>query len=252
MKKILLLCSVVFVAFSFAKDDFRFNLINSLKNLIPNANKIEILSTDKLSSIPNLNFTICKIEDENIAFFATNDGKNIIGFSNLVAINSQKDKNLINTKLENLQNQIKLYQEKIVYEILKTIPDDRFITINSFDKNNKFLTYMISDPECPHCRAEISKMVKWLRNANVKIIFAPVHGKSAYTKSSIMLKEAKKIDPNNQEAMIKLLEKYYDKNAQVSDNMASDEERNAVLKDAKKIFSKGVVKGVPFSFTIQK
>lgn len=236
----------------FAEEIFSKNYENTLKNIVKNVEKIEIMSVDRLESIDGLNFVITDINGEMVPMFVSKDGKSIIGFSNLVFIGNNKDKTLIEGRMDKLHADIKANQDKIAYEIIKEIPKDRFINIESFDKNNKFMTYIVSDPECPDCREHLTKMVKYLRNANVRIIFAPVHGKSAYTKSAIMLKEASKINPDNQEALIKLLNKYYDVNATVSDDQASDEERDKVLQDAKKLFSKGVIKGVPFSFTVEK
>lgn len=254
MKKITFCLSLIVFLFSqsFADENFSQNYENTLKNLIKNVEKFEIMSVDRLESIKGLNFVITNVNGQMVPMFASSDGKSIIGFSNLVFIGDDDDKALVQGRIEKLHADIKENQEKIAYEIIKEIPQDRFISIESFDKNNKFINYIVSDPECPDCREHISKIVKYLRNANVKIIFAPVHGKSAYTKSAIMLREAAKISPDNQEEIIKLLNKYYNENVVVSDDDASDEEREKVLHDAKKLFSKGVIKGVPFSFTVDK
>lgn len=246
-------CAYLILAnFALANTDFNKTLSDTLENGLDEKKIVKILSVDDLKTLNGFKFVITDINDELVALFVSSDGKNAFNLSNIALINDENDKKLINDKIENFKEKQKAKQEKIAYEIIKTIPKERFIHINSFDKNNKFITYMITDPECPYCIKEMSKIVKWLRNANVKIIFAPVHGKSAYTKSAIMLKEASKIDPDNQQEIIKILDKYYDMDVNVTDNDATDDERSAILDDAKKIFSKGVVKGVPFSFTVDK
>ncbi|CZE47506.1 hypothetical protein [Campylobacter geochelonis] len=257
MKKIAFISTLVAImaVASFGVDkNFDENFKNSIKTHFKNAKNIKVISTDKLKSVNGLNLVVFESLDTNetIPFFASDDGKTLLSFPQITIFGNNSDKEMVNAKIENLKLAQAKKQQKIVYEIIKTLPKDRFIEINSFDKNNKFITYMVTDPECPYCRKEMEKIVKWLRNSNVKIIFAPVHGKSAYTKAAIMLKEAKKLSPDNQDGIIKILQKYYDEKAVVSDSQASDKERQMVLDDAKKLFSKGAIKGVPFQFTIEK
>lgn len=254
MKKILLSFSLAAVcAISLlSSENFSLNFETAVKDNFDGIEKVEILTLDRLNSLANLNFVIAKLNDDTISAIASSDGKSFMTLSNFYVIDNANDKKLIEDRMKAVKANAKAEQEKVVYEIIKTIPKSRFISIKSFNPDNKFTTYMVTDPECPYCREEMSKIVKWLRNANVKIIFAPVHGKSAYTKSALMLKESKDINTSNQESMIKLLAKYYDVNATVNDNMATEEERDLVLEDAKKLFSKGVIKGVPFSFTIEE
>ncbi|NLK66934.1 MAG: hypothetical protein GX282_05595 [Campylobacteraceae bacterium] len=250
MKKIIL-SSLVLVGSLFA-NDFNKTFTQTLTSNLKKEGNVKIISVDELKSLNGLKFVVADVNGDSTPFFVSSDGKNALGFPSFTLVSDDKDRQIIEDRMTELKAELRAEQEKIAYELIKTIPEDRFIHINSFDKNNKFVTYMVTDPECPHCVKEISKMVKWLRNANVKLIFAPVHGKSAYTKSAIMLKEAKKIGPDNQEAIMKLLEKYYTPDTQVSDDEATEEERLMVLEDAKKLFSKGVIKSVPFSFTVEK
>ena len=251
MKKTLLASCLILTSSVFA-NDFNKTLTETLKNNLKKEGNVSLVSIDELSSLGGFKFVVANVEGSDTALFASSDGKNALGLSNITLISDDDDKQIVADRVEKLRADKRVEQEKVAYEIIKTIPQDRFIHINSFDKDNKFITYIVTDPECPYCRDEMSRIVKWLRNANVKIIFAPVHGKSAYTKSAIMLKEAAKVDPNNQEEIIKILDKYYAVDANVSDSDASDAERLSVLEDAKKLFSKGVIKGVPFSFTVDK
>ncbi|PSM51391.1 protein disulfide isomerase, DsbG family [Campylobacter blaseri] len=234
--------------------DFEKNLKNTIENNYKNIGEVEIVSSDKLKSINGLNLVVFNIKNANdsLAIFSSDDGKTIFPLPNNIVFGDKGDEDLVLKKISNLEQEKRKYQEKVAYEIIKKIPEERFLTIQSFDKNNKFTMYMITDPECPHCRNEIDRLSKWVRNAHLKILFAPVHGESARAKSALMLKEGRKLKSNDQESLIKLLEKYYDENAVVEKDATTEEERNLVLQDAKKIFSKGVVKGVPFTFVVEE
>lgn len=221
-------------------------LEKNLKNLFPT---YDVVSVDKLNSIPKSNLVVLmdKTSNQKDIIISDDSGKNFFYVKNAF-LKDKNDKKLYDQKVEFIEDKV----QKEVFEILKTIPQDRFISINSFHKDNKKTIYMITDPECPYCKKEMDRLVKYLRNANLKIIFAPVHGKSAFIKSAIMLEKSKSIDPSNQKAFIDLISKYYDTNTAVTDDMASDEQVQKVFFDAKKIFSKGLVKSVPFMFEIDK
>lgn len=259
MKKIIFitaLASFFIVNLSFAADKFDTNFKTTFeKNFEKKDMKIsKIISKDKLNFTNNLNLVVVQMQnsDDVVAFLSSNDGKSILSYPQNAVFSNEHDRKLIDKKLTSAKTQQEAAQNKVALEILKTIPEDRFIEIESFYKDNKNLIYMVTDPECPYCRDDMSKMVKWLRNGHVKIIFAPVHGKSAYTKAAIISREARKLKSDNQEAIVKILEKYYDKNTIVSDSDATDAERSLIFEDAKKLFSKGVIKGVPFKVETQK
>ena len=137
-------------------------------------------------------------------------------------------------------------------ELLKSIDPARFAYIESFDKNNPYVTYIVGDPECPYCAEEMKRITKHLRNSNVKLIFAPVHGKSAFIKSALILKQLKALSPSDQKGAIDVIEKYYDKDVQVSDANVSKAELDAVYADTKTLFSKGVIKSVPYVIKVKK
>ena len=114
------------------------------------------------------------------------------------------------------------------------------------------MTYIVGDPECPYCVEEMKRITKHLRNSNVKLIFAPVHGKSAFIKSALILKQLKALSPSDQKGAIDVIEKYYNKDAQVSDADVSKAELDAVYADTKTLFSKGVIKSVPYVIKVKK
>lgn len=218
----------------------------NLQNLFPT---YEIMFVDKLNSMPNSNLVVLSEKDgtQKDILLSDNSGKNFFYIKNAY-FKDKKDRELYAKRVKFIENAAK----KEVFEILKAISNDRFVSINSFYKNNKKTIYMITDPECPDCKHEIDRLTKYLRNANLKMIFAPVHGKSAFTKAAIMLEKSKAIDPSNQYEFIELINKYYDPKVAITDDMATDEQRKKIYDDTKKIFSKGLVKGVPFMIEIEK
>lgn len=220
----------------------------NLTNLFPNS---QIISSDKISSL-KLNLVAIKdTQSGKISLMLCDDlGQNFV-YVNGAFFKNQNDAELFGKK----ENLLKDEHEMAVFRLLKTISDDRFLAINSFYKDNKNVMYMITDPLCPYCKKELKKIVKFLRNANLRIIFAPVHDKDAFIRSAIMLKKSKKIDPNDQKLMIELLNYYFDEKMKLNNddiNFVTENEVDLVFYDAKKVFSKGLVKGVPFVFTIKE
>lgn len=254
MKKIIL--STITASFLFSNlmaGDFEENFKNALKPTFKD-DKITIIKKIPYKSIQGLNFVTFKSEKskDEIAMLASDDGKSVFSYPKFAIYGNDDDAKMIEENIKNLEFTKLARQQKEALKILKTIPEDRFLNINSFYKDNPKTIYMITDPECPYCREEMAKIVKWLRNAHLKIIFAPVHGESAYTKAAIILREGKKLGANKQDEIIKIIKKYYAEDAKVDKNQASDKERDAILNDAKTIFSKGVVEGVPFKIEVNK
>lgn len=252
MKKLSLIVALL-VSGAYAGSEFDKNFAKNLKENLGLEN-FKILSVDKFKSMQDLNLVVFENNENNQtnAVFTSKDGKSMMSIPKFITFADALDNEKLTKKIDEISTMQKQKQDKIVYEMIKTIPEDRFVKIDSFDPNNKAMMYMVSDPECPDCKYEIDRLVKWIRNANLRIIFAPVHGKSAFTKSAVLLNESKKIDPKSQDELIKLFQKYYDPQTKVSDDMASDKERDLVMEDAKKLFGTGAIKGVPFSFVVEK
>lgn len=179
---------------------------------------------------------------------ASDDGKSLV-----LVTEEPKLANAADTALFKMRTQIlKDARDAAALELLKSIDPARFAYIESFDKNNPYMTYIVGDPECPYCVEEMKRITKHLRNSNVKLIFAPVHGKSAFVKSALILKRLKALSPSDQKGAIDVIEKYYNKDAQVSDADVSKAELDAVYADTKTLFSKGVIKSVPYVIKVKK
>lgn len=91
----------------------------------------------------------------------------------------------------------------------KAVAQKETMVIALGDKNKPAI-YVFSDPECPYCREHLAQIDNELKNYQVNYILTPVHGKSAFEKSALIYKEAKKA--KNDKEKIAILNKYYDAN----------------------------------------
>ena len=232
MKKLIYVL-VACAAFALGANANEVEFVKNLKQSLNDKNA-QLISIDKLNSLNGLNLLIVRSGDKKEAFLASDDGKSLAA-------------------LFKMRTQIlKDARDAAALELLKSINPARFAYIESFDKNNPYVTYIVGDPECPYCAEEMKRITKHLRNSNVKLIFAPVHGKSAFIKSALVLKQLKALSPSDQKGAIDVIEKYYNKDAQVSDADVSKAELDAVYADTKTLFSKGVIKSVPYVIKVKK
>ena len=246
MKKIIYVlaaCAVFALGANANEAEFVKNLKQSL-----NDKNAQLISIDKLNSLNGLNLLIVRSGEKKEAFLASDDGKSLVAVTEEPKLVDAADAALFKMRTQILKDA----RDIAALELLKSIDPARFAYIESFDKNNPFVTYIVGDPECPYCVEEMKRITKHLRNSNVKLIFAPVHGKSAFIKSALILKHLKALSPSDQKGAIDVIEKYYNKDAQVSDADVSKAELDAVYADTKTLFSKGVIKSVPYVIKVKK
>lgn len=246
MKKIIYVlaaCAVFALGANANEAEFVKNLKQSL-----NDKNAQLISIDKLNSLNGLNLLIVRSGEKKEAFLASDDAKSLVAVTEEPKLADAADAALFKMRTQILKDA----RDAAALELLKSIDPARFAYIESFDKNNPYMTYIVGDPECPYCAEEMKRITKHLRNSNVKLIFAPVHGKSAFIKSALVLKHLKALSPSDQKGAIDVIEKYYNKDAQVSDADVSKAELDAVYADTKTLFSKGVIKSVPYVIKVKK
>ncbi|MBF0984438.1 MAG: hypothetical protein HXK63_04800 [Campylobacter sp.] len=246
MKKIIYVlaaCAAFVLGVNANEAEFVKNLKQSL-----NDKNAQLISIDKLNSLNGLNLLIVRSGDKKEAFLASDDAKSLVAVTEEPKLADAADAALFKMRTQILKDA----RDAAALELLKSIDPARFAYIESFDKNNPYMTYIVGDPECPYCAEEMKRITKHLRNSNVKLIFAPVHGKSAFIKSALILKQLKALSPSDQKGAIDVIEKYYNKDAQVSDADVSKAELDAVYADTKTLFSKGVIKSVPYVIKVKK
>ena len=246
MKKIIYVLAAC-AAFALGANANEAEFVKNLKQSLNDKNA-QLISIDKLNSLNGLNLLIVRSGDKKEAFLASDDGKSLVAVTEEPKLADRADAALFKMRTQILKDA----RDAAALELLKSIDPARFAYIESFDKNNPFVTYIVGDPECPYCAEEMKRITRHLRNSNVKLIFAPVHGKSAFIKSALVLKHLKALSPSDQKGAIDVIEKYYDKNVQVSDADVSKAELDAVYADTKTLFSKGVIKSVPYVIKVKK
>ena len=246
MKKIIYVLAVC-AAFAFGANANEAEFVKNLKQSLNDKNA-QLISIDKLNSLNGLNLLIVRSGDKKEAFLASDDGKSLVAVTEEPKLADAADAALFKMRTQILKDA----NDAAALELLKSIDPARFAYIESFDKNNPYVTYIVGDPECPYCAEEMKRITKYLRNSNVKLIFAPVHGKSAFIKSALILKQLKALSPSDQKGAIDVIEKYYDKDMQVNDADVSKAELDAVYADTKTLFSKGVIKSVPYVIKVKK
>ena len=246
MKKIIYILAAC-AAFALGANANEAEFVKNLKQSLNDKNA-QLISIDKLNSLNGLNLLIVRSGDKKEAFLASDDGKSLVAITEEPKLADAADVALFKMRTQILKDA----RDAAALELLKSIDPARFAYIESFDKNNPYVTYIVGDPECPYCIEEMKRITKHLRNSNVKLIFAPVHGKSAFIKSALVLKQLKALSPSDQKGAIDVIEKYYDKDVQVSDADVSKAELDAVYADTKTLFSKGVIKSVPYVIKVKK
>nr|WP_314217521.1 hypothetical protein [uncultured Campylobacter sp.] len=246
MKKIIYVLATC-AAFALGANANEAEFVKNLKQSLNDKNA-QLISIDKLNSLNGLNLLIIRSGDKKEAFLASDDGKSLVAVTEEPKLADAADAALFKMRTQILKDA----RDAAALELLKSINPARFAYIESFDKNNPYVTYIVGDPECPYCAEEMKRITKYLRNSNVKLIFAPVHGKSAFIKSALILKQLKALSPSDQKGAIDVIEKYYDKDVQVNDADVSKAELDAVYADTKTLFSKGVIKSVPYVIKVKK
>ena len=246
MKKLIYVLATC-AAFALGANANEAEFVKNLKQSLNDKNA-QLISIDKLNSLNGLNLLIVRSGDKNEAFLASDDAKSLVAVTEEPKLADAADAALFKMRTQILKDA----RDAAALELLKSIDPARFAYIESFDKNNPYVTYIVGDPECPYCAEEMKRITKYLRNSNVKLIFAPVHGKSAFIKSALVLKHLKALSPSDQKGAIDVIEKYYNKDAQVNDADVSKAELDAVYADTKTLFSKGVIKSVPYLIKAKK
>jgi len=105
---------------------------------------------------------------------------------------------------------------------------------------NKSTMVIFSDPECPFCRKDLANIEKTLKKYNVKMIFTPVHEKSALAKSYLIYRDI--ANAKNDTQKITIIRKYFNSDL---DEKVSDTNIKKIDSLRKKYFDAGI-NGTPY------
>ena len=264
-KKVLLLglaCVVVGVAIffvSFAKSTV--NVTSEIEKTIKEATKQEmkIVEIKKLESFNKFLFVRLEtLGGKQIPVYISSDGKSFIGFSQILYTPSEKDNTVISGVLQEITVANKKLEaaeiEKSAEEnagkaqnLFNSFTEDRFVLLLSSDPAVTKTIIIVTDPDCPYCKQELNQIENRLRTANIKLIFAPVHDDRAFVKSELIMKETAEV--NTIEEKIAIVRKYYIDMPLTQEQMQTD--MTKTKDNAQKLFSSGIVKGVPFIHEVE-
>lgn len=130
--------------------------------------------------------------------------------------------------------------DEAIASVYKNEDKNNIITIGNNPNNPTEL--IITDPECPYCRAELKKMRADKDKVNYKVVLASVHGKTGFEKIHLIYKEMKNAKTDSEKFAI--LDKYYAPDVKI-DSKVSDEDIENAAKIGEKYFNAGL-RGVPF------
>ncbi|PAF41634.1 disulfide isomerase [Helicobacter sp. 11S02596-1] len=244
MKKILPV-ALIFFAFSFAQANVEKNIANIIQK--QTGKNVSVLKIQSLQSNPELKVAI--IEDPStkyqIPIFTSKDGNVIIGLSNVFFANEKKDAELVNQFYQTAQAHNSQQQNSAKLKTLfESIPDDYVIDLPSTTKGNQKVTYIVSDPMCPHCQNELRDIDSRLKETNVKMILVGFLGEKSAIKSSIILEKIKSAKTPAEK--IQILKQIYAPTYEPKEK--PEKELKKVENITKKITDSGLIKYVPYIY----
>lgn len=208
------------------------DVTNYLKSKVPPNVKVKVLSIKKLDKAPKFDVVSVSLSDgtksQTLKLFTQGD----FMFPDIIDIKH-------NTSF--MQDLEKQEQAKKLKKVYKNEKSANIISLGNDPKKPTMVVF--TDPECPYCRQELKNINKRLQSNNIKMILTPVHGKGALEKSFLIYKHIKSAKTDAQK--IKLLNKYYDKNVDISKEKVTpnDIKKMEKLRDR---YIGDIVKGVPY------
>lgn len=240
MKKIIaiLACSLTFVNAGL-EDNFK----KSIKNIADV--EVEVEFKKELVSFPSMFFVIGKTQGGDIfPVIVSKDGEYFIGLSNVLKL-SNVDTQMMRDALEKAQKEKEQKDSKVLSQLFDGFLEGDFVYLKG-DGKNLPTKIVVTDPDCPYCREHLKNVDAELKEANLKLIFAPIHQKEAFIKAQLIMNEVAKLDAGDTKGKIKVLEKYYRDITLDAGQLKTD--YSQITKNTDKIFQTGVIKGVPFIF----
>lgn len=230
-----------FLLFSIIGTSLSFSY-GSIVDLIKKDTKleVEILKEQELNQDKNLKFVIVRDKKSGYrSLLLTNKQENfVLGVSSVAFMENKDDKEFLLSSYRGLQNYNKnLESNEAVKNVIKSIPSDYIIDLKG--KSDKKTFWIISDPLCPHCQAELRNIDDRLKEGNVKMIaIGWLQTQSAYKAEEIhnLMKTAK-----NDQDKISILNKIYD--TKYKSKEIDTSKIDTLTRD---ITGKGKVEGVPF------
>ncbi|PAF41183.1 hypothetical protein [Helicobacter sp. 11S03491-1] len=141
---------------------------------------------------------------------ASDDGKTIIGISELLISSDENFKNTLRKVYEESLKHNKTITDKQVLEIFKKYDKSNVVKLSGKDKSKT--TYMVVDPNCPYCDQEIQKLEDTLQKSNIELLVVGALGMNSIQKAASFYDELK--GKKSQKDKITLLKSVFQKTYQ--------------------------------------
>lgn len=166
----------------------------------------KVVSSTDLDS--GLSMIILNINDQQVPFLASNDGKVLFQPDSLLI----QDKN-VEARLQSFYKDLYEKQKVKINAKLKDVfkKQDKYVFHFKATKPSNKTIYIVSDPNCPYCQKEFQNISKRLENTNVEMIVVGFLGEDSMLKAAHALKEKS----GNQSKDMVILKKLYTPHSKV-------------------------------------
>lgn len=194
-------------------------------------------------------FSLLIIKD-NLSGFETpliveSGAKSVIVPSAFLSSNKE-DSNLIQTALVNAEKKnFKVQNSAKLNKLFKQdIPQSYGIKLDGNPKGK--LKYIVTDPMCSHCQAQLSNIKELLKESSIILIPVGFLTPESTNKAAQIIQETKKLTTNEQK--INLLQEVYSRSYVAK--YFNNENVNAVKQVSDTITRTGIINSVPFIYEI--
>ncbi|PAF53636.1 disulfide isomerase [Helicobacter sp. 13S00482-2] len=249
MNKILSIVAIASFGISALSADVSDNIVKILQE--QTGKKISVLEVKSLSGSSDFKIAIIKDMDTRyeIPIFVSKDGKTMIGLSNVFFSANKGDATLVNEVYKKTQDHnIQQQNSAKLNTLFESIPSDYVISIPSTTKGNQKITYIVSDPMCPHCQQELKNIDTRLKDTNIRLVLVSFLGRESGIKSALVLEKIKTAKTPSEK--ISILNEIY--NPMYKPSGAKDTEIKKVENISKKISDSDIIKYVPYIYEYQK
>lgn len=238
-----------FFIFLFSFIFMQANMQENLTKLIKEKTKQDIKVMQTYDLRANANFKVVILEDTlsktQIPIITDKDGSMLFALTNIFFSANEADTKLIGEIIQKIQSQNdKQVNSAAINKLLESIPDDYVIKLNSTTKNNQKITYIISDPMCPHCQDELRHIDEKLKESNVYMVLVAYMGQDSINKAANILEKIKPLKETKEK--VNLLQQVYATTFKAQESNAKEIKK--VENITKKIADSGLIKGVPFIY----
>ena len=245
MKQLVIGFLSVLCAANIAFADFDTNFKQSIKELT-NVD-VEVQFKKALKILEGQYFVMGRTKSGDIfPLSVVKNGKYFIGLSSVMNFDKEDSRVIMNAINEAGEAKMK-EDSKALNKLFKEFKEGDFVTLSGEGKNLP-TKIIVTDPDCPYCRKELGNIEARLKEANLKLIFAPVHEQDAFIKAQLALNETKTAKDNK--TKIAILRKYFQDNVKLS----AKEQKTDITQvkfTTEKIFGSGLINGVPFIFDVE-